>query len=161
MWIPLGLNKPINCAPPFMASTNHNSEHACGVSWPSGLVHRTQALVLSAAECGFEILVMTLVPLSKALNQNCFVKKVVRCAPPSRLRLDDTHAYILTDCEGGNPVSAPGVGGNVPLVTVDLGRQPKSVKCSPHLEVPIRPWDVRQYLTQTFFVKKSNSSRRS
>ena len=34
--------------------------------------------------------------------------------------MDDTHAYILTDCEGGNPVSAPGVGGNVPLVTVDL-----------------------------------------
>ena len=36
--------------------------------------------------------------------------------------MDDTHAYILTDCEGGNPVSAPGVAGNVPLVAVDLGR---------------------------------------
>ncbi len=28
----------------------------------------------------------------------------------------------LMNCEGGNPVSAPGVGGNVPLVAVDLGR---------------------------------------
>ena len=28
------------------------------------------------------------------------------------LLVDDTHAYILTDCEGGNPVSAPAVGGS-------------------------------------------------
>ena len=34
----------------------------------------------------------------------------------------DTHAFILTDCEGGNPVLAPGVDGNVLLVTVDLGQ---------------------------------------
>ncbi len=26
-----------------------------------------------------------------------------------------TYAYILADLEGGNPVSAPGVGGNVPI----------------------------------------------
>ncbi len=37
-------------------------------------------------------------------------------ALPARLLVDDTLAYILADCEGGNPVSAPGVGGNVPLV---------------------------------------------
>ncbi len=49
-------------------------------------------------------------------------------ALPARLLVDDTHAYILMDCEGGNPVSAPGVGGNVPLVTVDLGGQPKSLR---------------------------------
>ncbi len=41
-------------------------------------------------------------------------------ALPARLLVDDTHAFILTDCEGGNPVSAPAVGGNVPLVAVDL-----------------------------------------
>ena len=49
--------------------------------------------------------------------------------------MDDTHAYILMNCKGGESVSAPGVGGNMPLVTVDLGRWPKSVKCSPHLRV--------------------------
>ena len=42
---------------------------------------------------------------------------------PARLLVDDTHAYILTD-EEGSPVSAPGVGGYVLLVAVDLGRQP-------------------------------------
>ncbi len=47
--------------------------------------------------------------------------KIVHSALPARLLVDNTHAYILTDCEGGYPVSAPGVGGNVPLVTVDLG----------------------------------------
>ena len=26
----------------------------CGMSWLSGLVHRTQAVVLSAVECGFD-----------------------------------------------------------------------------------------------------------
>ena len=43
-------------------------------------------------------------------------------AVPARLLVDDTYAYIFTDCEGGNPVSAPGVVGNMPLVTVDLGQ---------------------------------------
>ena len=38
----------------------------------------------------------------------------------ARLLVDDTHAYILMDCNGGNPVSAPGVGGYMPLVAVDL-----------------------------------------
>ena len=38
--------------------------------------------------------------------------------------MDDTHAYILMDCEGGNPVSAQGVGGNVPMVTVESGPRP-------------------------------------
>ena len=33
-------------------------------------------------------------------------------ALPARLRTDDTQAYIRMDCKGGNPVSAPGVGGN-------------------------------------------------
>ena len=49
------------------------------------------------------------------------VGKVVHSALPARLLVDDTHDYILTDCEGGNPVSAPAVSGKVPLVTVDLG----------------------------------------
>ncbi len=62
--------------------------------------------------------------------------------------MDDTHAYmyILTDCEGGIPVSVPGVGGNKPLVTVDLGQQPTLVKCSPHLEVAVWPCVVRRSL---------------
>ncbi len=47
--------------------------------------------------------------------------------------------FILIDCEGGNSVSALEVGSNVPLVTVDLGQQPKSDMCSPHLEVIVRP----------------------
>ena len=38
------------------------------------------------------------------------------------------HAYMIWDCEGGNPVSAPEVRGNVALVTV---------KCSPHLAVAV------------------------
>ena len=42
-------------------------------------------------------------------------------ALPARLLMDDTQAYILMVCEGGNPVSAPRVGGNVLLVAVDLG----------------------------------------
>jgi hypothetical protein len=44
--------------------------------------------------------------------------------------VDDTHAYILTDCDGGNPVSAPGVGDNMPLVAVVLGRWTNLVKVS-------------------------------
>ena len=32
-------------------------------------------------------------------------------ALPASLLVDATHAYILTDCEEGNPVSALGVGG--------------------------------------------------
>ena len=43
-------------------------------------------------------------------------------ALPARLLVDDTHAYILTDCEGDNPVRAPGVGGNVPPVVIGLGQ---------------------------------------
>ena len=49
-------------------------------------------------------------------------------ALPARLLVDDTHAYMFMDCEGGNRVSAPGVGGNMPLV---------AVKCNPHLEVAV------------------------
>ena len=45
-------------------------------------------------------------------------------ALPTMLLVDDTLAYILTGCEGGNPVSAPGVRGKVSLVTVDLGLCP-------------------------------------
>ena len=60
--------------------------------------------------------------------------------------MDDTHACIPTDCEGGNSTSAIGVGDNMPLVAVDLGRQPESVECSPHLEFAIPPGDVRRFL---------------
>ena len=42
-------------------------------------------------------------------------------AVPARLLVDDTLAYILIDCEGGNLVSDT-VGDNVPLVAVDLGQ---------------------------------------
>ena len=37
-------------------------KHHSGVSWPMGLVHQTQALVLSAVECGFESLSRLLCP---------------------------------------------------------------------------------------------------
>ena len=67
-------------------------------------------------------------PLSKALYHSRFIKsweeKCTLIDQPGSLY--DNKAYILMDCEVGNPVSAPGVGGKVPLVTVDLGRQ-KSV----------------------------------
>ena len=46
-------------------------------------------------------------------------KKVVDSALTTRLLVDDTNVYILTDCERCNPISAPRVGGNVPLVIVE------------------------------------------
>ena len=55
--------------------------------------------------------------------------EVVLSAPPARLLMDDTQAYIRMNCKGGNPVSAPGVGGNGPW---------KNLNCSPHLEVALR-----------------------
>ena len=64
---------------------------------------------------------MTLVFFSKALNHSGD-GTLVLTALPSRLLVDDTLAYILTDCEGVNPVSAPGEVGNVPLVAVDMGQ---------------------------------------
>ena len=49
-------------------------------------------------------------------NNYCIYKapigEVVLSALPTRLRIDDTQAYIRMDCERGNPVSALGVGGN-------------------------------------------------
>ena len=42
------------------------------------------------------------------------IGEVVHSALLARLQVDDTHAYILKDCEGGNPVSALGVGGYGP-----------------------------------------------
>ena len=55
--------------------------HNKGVSWPSGLVHWTQVLMLS--ECGFEYRpgpVAALVSLSKTLHHNCFVLRIGRKA---------------------------------------------------------------------------------
>ena len=60
----------------------------------------------------------------------------------------ETLAYILTDCEGGNLVSAQGVGGNVPLVVV---------KCSPYLEVAIWPCHVRRSLIKTLMYISKHS----
>ena len=65
--------------------------------------------------------------------------------------MDDSHEYILTDCEGGNPVSHLGVGGNVSLVKVDLGWLPKSIMCNPHLEVALKFGSL-----QTIQIKKNN-----
>ena len=47
-------------------------------------------------------------------RDTCYVTNwgVVLSALPARLRIDDTQAYIRTDCKRGNPVSALGVGGN-------------------------------------------------
>ena len=79
---------------------------------------------------------MTLLPLSKALN-HCFLTSF-ESALPARPLVDNTHAYFPLDREEGNPVSDPGVRGYFPLVIVDLGRQPKSVKCSPSLELAVQ-----------------------
>ena len=38
------------------------------------------------------------------------IGEVVHSALLARLQVDDTHTYILKDREGGNPVSALGVG---------------------------------------------------
>ena len=79
------------------------------VEW---LVHRTWALVAKSLVCGLNPSHDTCV-----LEQGtCFVKvgEVVLSALPARLLVNDTQAYILTDCKGGNPVSAPGIGGNSP-----------------------------------------------
>ena len=72
------------------------------------LVHQPQTLVLSAAECGFESRLLTLVPLSKALYRSCFVTfwEVVHSALPTTLLVDDTHVYYLSECEGVTVVSA-------------------------------------------------------
>ena len=48
------------------------------------------------------------------------VVKVVGLLYQPLLLVDDTHAYIFTDFEGGNANSAPGVGGNLFLLAVDL-----------------------------------------
>lgn len=45
--------------------------------------------------------------------------------------VDDTHAYIFMECQGGNPV----LGGNVSLVAVDRVDSPNQFNCSPHSEV--------------------------
>ena len=53
----------------------------CGVSWPSGLVHWTQVLVLS--ECGFESQPgrsWRLCPWARHFNHNCFVLRMGRKA---------------------------------------------------------------------------------
>ena len=44
--------------------------------------------------------------------------------------------------EEDNPVSAPGVDGIVPLVAIDLGQQPKSVKGSPQLQLADWPCEL-------------------
>ena len=98
----------------------------CGVLWTRGLVHQSQAPVLWAAECGFESKLWYLCPWAWHYNHNCFVQswEGIDSALPDRPLVDNTLAYILTDSEGANPVSAPGVyvGGNMPLVAVDFGR---------------------------------------
>ena len=55
--------------------------------------------------------------------------------------------YIPTDCEGGNPVSAPKVGGNMPLED-SCGCPPKlvDIHSSPQLKVVVQPCDARQFL---------------
>ena len=47
-------------------------------------------------------------------------------------------AQIFTDCKGGNPVAAQGVGGNVPLVAVDLGPELKE-----HVALDRMSWSIK------------------
>ena len=50
--------------------------------------------------------------------------------------MDDTQTYIRMYCEGGNPVSVPGVGGKT-----DPGK--KKINCSRHLEVEMQTAESR------------------
>ena len=55
----------------------HVHQYMYIITWPSGLVHWTQVLVLS--ECGFESRPgrpAVLVSLSKTLNRNCFILRM-------------------------------------------------------------------------------------
>ena len=74
------------------------------------------------------------------------------------LQVDDTQAYIRMDCKGGSLVPAPGVHvcDAVPLVTVDLNQQPKPFKCSPHINVAIRPVGEKRFLIKTKQEPKHN-----
>ena len=63
---------------------SRNEDKLSVVTWKSGLIRRTQDLMLSAKECGFDSQSFKLIPFSKALNHNCFVK-VVHSALPARL----------------------------------------------------------------------------
>ena len=67
------------------------------LQWLS-LAHWTQALVLSAAECGIRYPVMRLVHLSRApILAWSKVGKVEHFALPASLLVDDTNAYIFPE----------------------------------------------------------------
>ena len=94
--------------------------------------------------------VMTLVPLSEALNHNCLVKSWKGCSICSSnqapiveypcLHNICTLITTCTFCEGGNPVSAPGVGWQrVPGDRLFGSITQIRFNHSPHLEVAICP----------------------
>ena len=66
---------------------------------------------------------------------------------------NDIHAYIFTDYEGGNPVSAPGVGDNMPLVASDFDQSANElgVLYSPHLKVAVRPCVLGELIQNLIF----------
>ena len=72
------------------------------VSWQSGLAHWTKA------ECGLEPGSWHLSPWARHLTiiASQWVEMVVHSALPVRLLVDNSHAYILTKCNRGKPVSS-------------------------------------------------------
>ena len=57
-------------------------------------------------------------------------------ALPARLLIDDSHAYILMDREGGNLVSVPGVAGNMSLGKIELTDSPNQLTAALTLKCP-------------------------
>ena len=104
--------------------------------------------------------IMTLVPLSMALNHNCFeeVGKVVYTALPARLLVDDTHTCILAGCEGVNPVFSPRSKWQSAHGCNWLWSIAQISSVHPHLEVAGWPCDVRQSLTETNFKGEGNKN---
>ena len=54
----------------------YNQGYYRGMSWPSGLGHKTQAWCCQQQSVGLNLVItsITCVPLSKELNHNCFAK---------------------------------------------------------------------------------------
>ncbi len=88
------------------------------MSWPSDLhVHQTRSLGVVSSRVRVPIPVMTLLLLSKALKWG---GSVFCSTVPARLQVDDTHTYILMNCEGGDPVSTSGQSGFDVAICINL-----------------------------------------
>ena len=114
----MGYYKNVKHIPSNVHDNNKSLCIEC-VSWPSGQVHRTQVLVLFQQQ-------------SVGSNLGCQYTCALDCRLPNcfkgacyftRQALIPIPTSLLTVL-GGNPVSAPGVGGSVTQVAVGLVKQP-------------------------------------